>query len=258
MSGVTPRKNVPSPGPTGRLGGWFTWALITGCGVWVSIFLAWQLLSSVNFAYGLIYDWADIDATITQYGPQNRYKRGLETTSREERERIFADIVTAINDDGRGLAQIRYRGRDGRDLGEFLRPPEVLHLQDVANLLATLRWWSYGALAGLGVGLGLAMWQRWRRPSAARTLLGVVVTALALGLGAVMYGPTELFYQWHNLVFPEGHEWFFYYQDSLMTTLMRAPVIFGYIAVLLVVCALVGFALLWWVMGWLLARQPRS
>ncbi|MFN2223885.1 MAG: DUF1461 domain-containing protein, partial [Candidatus Promineifilaceae bacterium] len=29
---------------------------------------------------------------------------------------------------------------------------------------------------------------------------------------------------------PPGHQWFFYYQDSLMTTMMKAPVLFAGIA----------------------------
>jgi hypothetical protein len=39
-------------------------------------------------------------------------------------------------------------------------------------------------------------------------------------------------------VFPEGHQWFFYYQDSLMSTLMKAPYLFGYIALALLVLTL--------------------
>lgn len=217
--------------------------------------MAWQILSSVQFAYGLIYDWAEIDATITQYGPQNRYKRGLETTARAERERIFTAIVTAINRDGEGLEQIRYYSQDGRDLGPFLRAPEVLHLRDVANLLSTLRVWSYVAMGALVVGVLFARWHAWQRPSARRALLGIFLVFVALIVAVMLYGPTDLFYQWHTLVFPEDHQWFFYYQESLMTTLMRAPVIFGYIAVLLVGCAFVVFTALWWGLGRLLAND---
>lgn len=231
------------------------WTLIVGSGVWVSLFLAWQILSSVNFAYGLIYDWAEIDATIARFGPQNRYKRGLESTTRAERERIFAAIVTSINRDGEGLKQIHYHAKDGSDLGPFLRPPEVVHLQDVANLMATLRGWSYVAVGTLVLGVGFARWRQWRRPSAKKMLIGVVVIAGLLSVAVFAYGPTALFYRWHTLIFPSDHQWFFFYQESLMTTLMRAPVIFGYIAVLLVGCALALSAAMWWGIAWLLAHR---
>jgi hypothetical protein len=42
-------------------------------------------------------------------------------------------------------------------------------------------------------------------------------------------------------VFPPGHAWFFYYEDSLMTTLMQAPHLFGFIAVAIGVLALALF-----------------
>lgn len=258
MHSVTTRKETSKilTGPAAAR--FLTWTVIVGCGVGVSLYLAWQLLSSVNFAYGLIYDWAEIDAAIAEYGPQNRYKRGLETTPRAERERIFGAIVTAINDGGKGLEQIRYYDKDGRDLGLFLRPAEVVHLQDVAMLLGTLRGWSYLAAAVLVAGVLAARWRGWMRPSVKRTLLGVVVVCAMVGAAVLAYGPTKLFYQWHTLVFPENHQWFFYYQESLMTTLMRAPVIFGYIAVLLAVCALAVFAVLWWGLGWFLPGRGEA
>lgn len=252
MRTVTERKKTPAGASMEAAARFIAWAVIVGCTIWTSLFLAWQLLSSVNFAYGLIYDWADIDATIAQYGPQNRYKRGLETTSRAERERIFAAIVEGINDRGEGLSAIRYHGPDGRDLGAFLRPPEVVHLQDVANLLERLRTWSYVAIGALALAAGLVRWRAWPRPSAKKVLLGVLVVGAVLSLAVAAYGPTEAFYYWHTLVFPDNHQWFFYYQESLMTTLMRAPVIFGYMALLLVGCAVCVLVALGWTLGRLL------
>lgn len=257
MQTVTERKK-PSIAAAARgrvMGRVAVWTVVVASGMWVSLFLAWQVLSSVNFAYGLIYDWADVDATIAQFGPQNRYKRGLESTTRAERERIFAAIVTSINRDGDGLEAIRYYAQDGRDLGAFLRQPEVVHLRDVANLIATLRSYSYVAIGAFLFGVGFAWWRRWPRPSAQRMLIGILGSAALLSAMVLAYGPTELFYRWHTLVFPDNHQWFFYYQDSLMTTLMRAPVIFGYIAVLLLACGLVLFAAMWWGMARLLASR---
>jgi hypothetical protein len=58
----------------------------------------------------------------------------------------------------------------------------------------------------------------------------------------------------HVWVFPADHQWFFYYQDSLMSTLMKAPYLFGYIAVALVALATVFLALIF-TLGARLTRQ---
>jgi hypothetical protein len=42
----------------------------------------------------------------------------------------------------------------------------------------------------------------------------------------------------HTVVFPADHQWFFYYKDSLMASLMKAPDIFAAIAAQLLVVAL--------------------
>ena len=57
-------------------------------------------------------------------------------------------------------------------------------------------------------------------------------------------GPRDVFYVFHEWVFPAGHQWFFYYQESLMSTLMKAPDLFGYIAAALVALAIVVLTLL--------------
>jgi hypothetical protein len=62
---------------------------------------------------------------------------------------------------------------------------------------------------------------------------------LAVATAAILAsGPMTVFYALHDRLFPPGHPWFFYYEDSLMTLLMQAPTLFGYIAVALVALAL--------------------
>ena len=58
------------------------------------------------------------------------------------------------------------------------------------------------------------------------SLLTLLVIALLLTVVIVAVGPHDVFTALHEFVFPEDHQWFFYYQDSLMTTLMKAPDIF--------------------------------
>ena len=48
----------------------------------------------------------------------------------------------------------------------------------------------------------------------------------------------------HEMVFPDDHQWFFYYQDSLMTTLMKAPDIFFAIGAVWAILASVIYLLL--------------
>jgi hypothetical protein len=58
-------------------------------------------------------------------------------------------------------------------------------------------------------------------------------TIAALIAAVLIIGSKKVFYYLHTWIFPPEHPWFFYYQDSLMTTLMKAPDLFGLIAALL-------------------------
>jgi len=59
------------------------------------------------------------------------------------------------------------------------------------------------------------------------------VLAGGLALASFDVGEGGLFAWLHEQVFPPGHQWFFYYQESLMTTLMKAPHLFGPVALAL-------------------------
>ncbi len=209
-------------------------ALLRGC-YWgsymllaflVALALAWRLLAWQQFLYPVWYPLLRIDRTIARFAPQNPYRPGFQLTSRAERERLFAAIAEAVEHNGRGLAQLRYHSLDGRVLGRLLTDPEIVHLQDVSRLLS--RWRSVAAALLLTL-LGWTLWLVYRRrplPPARRLLGGLSVALLAVGSGVLLVGPVRLFYTWHSWVFPPNHPWFFYYQDSLMTTLMKAPDLF--------------------------------
>jgi hypothetical protein len=47
-----------------------------------------------------------------------------------------------------------------------------------------------------------------------------------------------VFYALHDWIFPPDRPWFFYYQDSLLTTMMKAPDLFGAIAAEILAVAL--------------------
>jgi hypothetical protein len=218
------------------------WTLFVVLAYLVALFLAWQLLAKVDFLYPLWYDVLGIEQTIACYGPQNRYRDRFETTTKEERVRLFATIVSAIHRQGRGLETLVYHDTQGQAIANLLTPPEIVHLQDVSRLVdnglrlgwsATLTWLML---------LILLRRQKLSMPPV-RTLLSwsLVVVAAVTGL-ILLIGPVKIFYRLHTWIFPPGHSWFFYYQESLMTMLMKAPDLFAYIALSLAVVTLLVLA----------------
>lgn len=202
------------------------WAGYTLLALLAALWLSWQLLAWNQFFYPAWYELLGIGQTIARYAPQNRYRADFQLTSRSERERLFAAIATAVADGGKGLARLRYHAPDGRVLGTLLRPPEIVHLQDVSRLLARARLVGWAAVGLFLLWTAVVLNRRRTLPSPGR-LLGGLSALLVVALAIIMVaGPVRVFYTWHRWVFPPGHPWFFYYQDSLMTTLMKAPELF--------------------------------
>lgn len=234
--------------------GWSGYALL---GWLAAVWLSWLLLAQVNFLYPLWYDVLDLDAVIAHYGPENRYRAGFELTTRAERERLFSAIVTAIHADGAGLDELVYHDSAGQPLDTLLTPPEIQHLHDVARLVAVLL--PVGMVSGIAVVLLLLVTlARRAAPPVLSTVFGGLLAVLSLTVaGVLLYGPTQVFYHLHEQVFPPGHQWFFYYQDSLMTLMMKAPDLFGYIALVLVALSLLGLGIVLVLSRWLLQwRTP--
>lgn len=208
-------------------------ALVIAC-----LYVSWQGLSRVHFLYGEIYDYNELEAHVDKYAPQNRNgKESFTETTREERVRIFAEISDEINTGGAGLGDISYSHAGGSET--FLVDAERDHLQDVSNLVATLK--PVGAItATVLVAFYLACWvymaarQRylWRPKPFLTSVLQIALLA-AVGAGVTLIiGPQQVFYTLHEWAFTDKAQWFFYYQDSLMTTLMP-EVVFANIAILL-------------------------
>ena len=219
-----------------------------------ALYLSWRLMAALDFLYPAFYEIADIGQHIDEFGPQNRYKRGFEQTTRHERETLFAAIAAAVRDQGRGLEALVYKDADGREMGVLLRPPEIIHLRDVARLV---RWLEIAGLAALAIVSFQIVFLRRRKLLLPRP--GGMMARVAVGVGGmtvaiVAIGPRDVFYAFHDWVFPENSQWFFYYQDSLMSTLMKAPFLFGYIAVALAVLAMVFLWLIFWASDWATRR----
>lgn len=220
------------------------WLLLAAGLLAASLLATWVAWSALDFGYRYWHEHIGIGVAIEQYAPENRYRNGFATTTLDERARLFAAIVDAINGAPGTLATLRYHGPDGRVLGRLLRPPEVQHLTDVARLIA---WFKAVALVAalLAIAIAaLAITRAWPLPRLWTFAGGAALLAALLTAVLALLGPTKVFYTLHTWIFPPGHEWFFYYQDSLMTTMMYAPVLFGAIAIEWAATALPLFAIL--------------
>ncbi len=81
-------------------------------------------------------------------------------------------------------------------------------------------------------------------PSTKKLLISVLsLIALALVL-MLAFGTKKLFYWLHAVVFPDDHQWFFYYEESLMSMLMKAPDLFVPISIQLLVLGMSMWLLL--------------
>ncbi|OED42219.1 hypothetical protein AB833_07795 [Chromatiales bacterium (ex Bugula neritina AB1)] len=201
--------------------------LVIVCCFVVAFFLAWKLLQTVNYGYSFWYKQLDIGTHITKYAAQNRQgKTGFENTSVAEHKRLFNAISLAVNSHGDGLRELSYRAGPNQPLQVLLTNDEAVHLEDVARVIDVMIPVGWGSLALLIALVILARMGAIPLPGITKSLLTLFILALVTTCAIVIIGPHEVFKAFHVLVFPDDHPWFFYYQDSLMTTLMKAPDIF--------------------------------
>lgn len=215
-----------------------------------SLALAWFVLANANFLYGVWHDYAGIGAAIDKYGPQNRYKPGFADTTRAQRIALFAQINKEVHGDATGLARISYRTHSSRGQTALLRHPEIIHLIDVARLIDRVAIVAYCCILCWLLLVGRCLLRKRRLPSIGKQFVAVFGLVAFASLLIMVIGPERVFNQFHIWLFPKDHPWFFYYQDSLMSTLMYAPYLFGWIALSLVFLALSFFVIvnsaLWW------------
>lgn len=221
------------------------WPLFFTCQLLTLALLSWHLMAQFHFAYPLGYQWLGLGETIAKFSPLNRYKRDFEFTSQSEHWRLFGEISDAIQSSGKGLAEISYTLQDGRPTA-LMHEAEIVHLQDVANLVDGFYRLGFLALILWGILVFIVYQRKMEFPATRRILAGFMVGLAAIAAVLWGVGPKKLFYWLHVQVFPDGHQWFFYYNESLMTTLMKAPDIFAFIGLLL----LLSFALFWFATLW--------
>ncbi len=212
-----------------------TLALLVSC-----LYVSWQVLSQANFLYDQIYEHNNLEAHVNEFAPLNRNdKESFALTSKTERVRVFNDIAREINTGGGGLGSITYTPEGADAATPFLVEAERDHLQDVANLVSSLK--PIGAvIASLLIAFYGFCWyykvsryQYFWRPSGIFVSLFQIAAVAALCVAITFaLGPQQTFYLLHEWAFSDKAQWYFYFEDSLMTTLMP-EIVFANIAALL-------------------------
>ena len=212
-----------------------TLALLVSC-----LYVSWQVLSQANFLYDQIYEYNDLEAHVNEFAPLNRNdKESFALTSKTERVRVFNDIVREINTGGGGLGSITFTPQGADVTTTFLIEAERDHLQDVANLVSGLK--PIGAvIASLLMAFygfcwyyKISRYQYFWRPSSVFVSLFQIGAVAALCVAITFsIGPQQTFYLLHQWAFSDKAQWYFYFQDSLMTTLMP-EVVFSNIAIMI-------------------------
>ena len=203
----------------------------------ITLPITWWGMAKVDFFYSTLHDSIGIDEHIQRFAPRNQLgKLGFEKTSKQERVELFHGVVVGIHHNGQGLDKLVYKRQNKKDIILFT-PAEIAHLKDVANLLNNIKPLILFALV---IWLLAIMWvflKRIRLPSAKE--LGLLSLAWVFVFVIILLsGPEKVFNQLHIWIFPEDNQWFFYYEESLMSTMMKAPYLFGYISIILVCMSL--------------------
>lgn len=217
--------------------------LVLFLGQFVSLaWISWHLLAQIHFAYPLGYQLLNLQEHIAHYAPLNRYKTDFDSTTPADHWRLFGEISDAVQHSGKGLAAIHYSRPDGTQV-PLMHEAEIVHLQDVAQLID--RFYQVGGFCVLVwlMFVAIASWKKYSPPTHRQLLSGFLLMAGVIASVILLIGPTAVFYWLHVQIFPADHQWFFYYEESLMTTLMKAPDIFAFITLLWLGLLILGWCL---------------
>jgi hypothetical protein len=212
---------------------------------YASIFLSWQAFSLVDFGYSALYPLLNVPEMSKKYPPSNPdiNKRMFIFTEKSEHERLFGEIAHSINNKGVGLEDIKFQIPQTEQTFTLLNDEEILHLQDVANVVTWFKLSSYFFIC-LAVLSFILMIKNRVTPVRLRYAIPFTFGFIGAAVVAILLiGAKPVFYFLHEIVFKEN-KWFFFYQESLMTVVMHAPDIFAWISGILVVMALVFYCFL--------------
>jgi len=111
----------------------------------------------------------------------------------------------------------------------LLHEAEIIHLKDVARLISFLiKLLVFSSAVWLVYSAYLVKTQS-AFPKLTAQVSGFALVAVLVLAIILAFGWETTFNQLHIWIFPAEHQWFFYYQDSLMSTMMWAPHLFSYI-----------------------------
>ncbi len=204
------------------------------------IALSWVVLYHSNFFYSFWHDNGGIKQTIEHFSPKNTNIKGFENTTKAERVEVFKQINYAVHVNKSTLNNITFHTKNNTET-TLLTQAEIIHLVDVANLIQILYYWFTLMLLVWAYLLIKIMKNFIHYPSFVGQAIAIGSIFGVLGLIIAIVGPTKFFYWLHEVIFPDNHQWFFYYQESLMSTLMSAPDLFGWIALEWVLLFIIGF-----------------
>ncbi len=196
----------------------------------VSFYIAWQVSASTNFFYSFWYEAINLDQAIKTYAPKNKNKQGFELTNKKQHVELFSGIVSSIQNKGNGLENLNYQDSNNKVVDTLLTKAEIIHLQDVANLISRFKYLLIAGGLMVLISFVLLKVTSSKLAKLRYNLLGLIGLIVTIVIILFIAGPTKVFYAAHEIIFPDNHQWFFYYEDSLMSTMMKAPVLFGPIA----------------------------
>lgn len=225
------------------------WHLVLLSGLLLCLYLSFQINSFANYHFDFFYDYYRIESHIQEFAPQNQFKQGFELLNRQEHIRLFEQIVDAIHQRGGTLNDIVYPLYEKNI--PLLTQAEVTHLLDVKNLIHWIHVFAMFLLPVFALLLIFLLHYQnhlnWKLQISLFCINGICITLLL-----ALIGSKAVFYTLHEWIFPDNHQWFFYYQESLMSTLMKAPTLFAGIAWLVLGLGLILFAILF---GFILSLQ---
>lgn len=210
----------------------------------ICIFISWTALVKANFNYDFWYDQLNIKSTVEFYAPKNQQHKGFLYTDKDQHSRLFTEIVEATTNSPEKLRDIEYIAANSPTPKQMLTQDEITHLIDVHNIIKRFNSFSY-IIAAVFLPISLLMLILQIAPPKIFATCSIATSLLvATGLITFFYGPVEIFYALHVAIFPAGHKWFFYYNESLMSMIMQAPNIFGYIGATMTLLASTVFIML--------------
>lgn len=213
--------------------------LYTLSSIFVALGISWAILIKANFFYSYWHEYGGIKETIEYFAPKNQHISGFELTTKEQRSNAFKEINYAVHFSSKNLKDIAFTTKN-KVPQLLLHKREIIHLQDVSNIINILFFLIIIFFLFWCLILIQIMKTDYPLPSIKNQALIITASLVVLSLIIIIIGATDVFYWLHEVIFPQNNQWFFYYEDSLMSTLMSAPDLFGWIAlewlVLFVVC----------------------